>query len=141
MDTRTLAAALSAAGLRPTQQRIAVYAYLLAHPTHPTADTIYQARAAEYPTFSRTTIYNSLRALSAAGLIRTLNIEAEEQRFDGTAADHGHFRCAACGEIFDFPLDEEKLAALCPEGYEVQVRDVYLQGRCPACGTLHHCPQ
>ena len=131
MDTRTLAAALSAAGLRPTQQRIAVYAYLLAHPTHPTADTIYQAMAAEYPTFSRTTIYNSLRALSAAGLIRTLNIEAEEQRFDGTA----------CGEIFDFPLDEEKLAALCPEGYEVQVRDVYLQGRCPACGTLHHCPQ
>lgn len=69
MDTRTLAAALSAAGLRPTQQRIAVYAYLLAHPTHPTADTIYQAMAAEYPTFSRTTIYNSLRALSAAGLM------------------------------------------------------------------------
>ena len=141
MDTRTLAAALSAAGLRPTQQRIAVYAYLLAHPTHPPADTIYQAMAAEYPTFSRTTIYNSLRALAGAGLIRTLTIEAEEQRFDGTAADHGHFRCSACGEIFDFPLEEEKLAALCPEGYEVQVRDVYLQGRCPACGAPHSCPQ
>ena len=84
---------------------------------------------------------DGVQAVNVNFLLQKLTIEAEEQRFDGTAADHGHFRCSACGEIFDFPLEEEKLAALCPEGYEVQVRDVYLQGRCPACGAPHSCPQ
>ena len=141
MTTESVYDRLKAHGINPSKQRMAIMEYLMTHPTHPTVDTIYRAVLERFPTFSRTTIYNSLRALAGAGLIRTLTIEAEEQRFDGTAADHGHFRCSACGEIFDFPLEEEKLAALCPEGYEVQVRDVYLQGRCPACGAPHSCPQ
>ena len=133
MDAKNLARVLAAAGLRPTQQRIAVYGYLLAHPIHPTADTIYRALSADYPSFSRTTIYNSLRALAGARLIRTVNIDAQEQRFDGNPADHGHFQCLGCGEIADFPLDPATIGGFCPPGYEAEVRDVFLFGRCPRC--------
>ncbi len=130
---KELAGILTGHGLRPTQQRIAVYDYLLQHPIHPTAETIYQAVRVEYPSFSRTTIYNTLHALREAGLIRTVTIEAEEQRFDGNAADHAHFKCTKCGGIYDLALDEGKLRDICPPGFEVQVQDVYFSGVCPAC--------
>ena len=54
MERQNLAATLSAHGVRPTQQRIAVFDYLLTHHTHPSADTIYNALSREYPVFSRT---------------------------------------------------------------------------------------
>ena len=133
MKPGEIAALLTAHHLRPTQQRIAVYQYLRSHPTHPTADTIYQALLAQFPTFSRTTIYNSLHSLADAGLIRTVNIEAEEQRFDGNAADHGHFRCRCCGRLFDFDIHPDALRQMCPTGFRAEIQDVFLNGVCASC--------
>ena len=53
MSSQEIAALLSQRGVRPTQQRIEVYRYLMDHPIHPSADPIYQALSAEYPSFSR----------------------------------------------------------------------------------------
>jgi len=119
--------------LRVTPQRVAVYDYLIHHPMHPTADTIYEAVLKKYPSFSKTTVYNSLSALVAAELVRSINIEAKEQRFDATAADHGHFRCSECGEIFDFHIDDTLGASLAPDGYAPSTTDVYINGLCPDC--------
>lgn len=46
-----------------TPQRIAVYKYLCENRTHPDADEIYKNVARTNPSFSKTTIYNSLLAL------------------------------------------------------------------------------
>ena len=77
------AALLSSRGLRPTQQRIAVYEYLIEHPEHPSAETVYAALSRLYPAFSKTTVYNSLYALAEAGLVRTLTIQADELNIAG----------------------------------------------------------
>lgn len=138
MTTKQQAQMLADKGLRPTPQRLAVYDYLLSHPTHPTVDTIYQALLEQYPTFSRTTIYNSVKALCGAGLIRLVGIDPEEQRFDGNPQDHGHFQCSRCGRILDFPLPEEFLRDLCPPGCEATIQDVFLHGLCPACASQTH---
>ena len=135
MTTHELAAVLNARGVRPTQQRIAVYGYLVDHPIHPTADTIYNALVSEYPTFSRTTIYNSLRALIEARLIRQVLIDSEEQRFDGNPLDHGHFKCIRCGGIYDFDLEAPLLKQLCPEGFRPEIQDVYYTGICADCSA------
>lgn len=132
-SAKEIADVLANHGLRPTQQRIAVYDYLLRHPVHPTAETIYQAVLERYPSFSRTTIYNCLHALVNAGLIRAVTIEAEEQRFDGNAADHAHFKCTACGAIYDFEMERGRLRGICPPAFQVQVQDLYFKGICPAC--------
>ena len=108
MEPRRVADILQERGVRATQQRMAVYDYLLLHPIHPTADMIFTALTPRYPSFSRTTIYNTLHTLVDAGLIREVNIDPQEQRFDGNPSDHGHFRCRHCGEIFDF--DPERSA-------------------------------
>ena len=133
MTSQEIAATLSAKGLRPTQQRIAVYQYLLDHPVHPTADTIYRALLPVYPSFSRTTIYNSLHTLLKARLIRSVNIEAEEQRFDGNAEDHGHFKCSRCGNLYDFSICADALKKMCPPGFQAEVQDVFLNGMCAQC--------
>lgn len=132
MTGTNAAEALRAKGIQPTQQRIAVYQYLLEHRTHPTADTVYNALSAEYPTMSRTTVYNTMRALFGAGLLRIVTIDAEEQHFDADTANHGHFKCRQCGKLFDFSLPQEA-TSLAPEGYKTDIFDVYATGICPTC--------
>ena len=136
MNHQILANTLREHGISPTQQRLAVYQYLLEHRTHPTADTVYQALAAEYPTMSRTTVYNTMRALFGAGLLRIVTIDAEEQHFDADTADHGHFRCKQCGKLFDFPLPSNASHSLAPNGYRTEIFDVYATGVCPQCQKI-----
>ena len=120
-------------GVRPTAQRLAVYEYLLTHRTHPSADAIYEALLPAYPSFSRTTIYNSLKALMQAGLIRVVTIDPLEQHFDGDAADHGHCRCESCGQLFDFTFPAKDVAQYIPDGFSVTRQDVFFTGLCKAC--------
>ena len=136
MTTQALADALRERGISPTQQRIAVDSYLLAHRTHPTADTVYQALCEDYPTMSRTTVYNTMRALFRAGLLRIVTIDAEEQHFDADTADHGHFRCTQCGELFDFDLPTDTMRQCAPSGFQTALFDVYATGLCPRCHSV-----
>ena len=133
MTIQAITDTLRSRGIQPTQQRVAVYRYLLEHRTHPTADTVYQALGEEFPTMSRTTVYNTMRALYEADLLRIVTIDAEEQHFDADVADHGHFRCMVCGKLFDFPLPATTSVSLAPSEFETTRFDVYASGICPQC--------
>ena len=133
MNGSELSKILSMHNVRPTQQRIAVYEYLLEHRTHPSADIIYKALVKDYPVFSRTTIYNSLNSLLQAGLIRTVSIRSDELLYDANPADHGHFLCSQCRQVYDFDVNEDLLCSLCPKGFTKNQGDVFFTGICPAC--------
>ncbi len=133
MNKMDSARVLQEHGVRPTPQRLAVYDYLLTHRTHPSADAIYEELSPIYPSFSRTTIYNSLKALMQAGLIRVVTIDPMEQHFDGDAVDHGHCRCQQCGRLFDVPLPPDLLETLIPDGFAVTQQDVFFVGKCKNC--------
>ena len=51
---------LKKAGLRQSQQRIAILQFLMLNDIHPTAEDIYNALKKDYPTMSLTTVYNTL---------------------------------------------------------------------------------
>lgn len=138
MTDRAMADTLRERGISPTQQRLAVYDYLLAHRTHPTADTVYQALCRDYPTISRTTVYNTMHALFRAGLLRIVTIDAEEQHFDADTTDHGHFHCTQCGELFDFELPADTMRQCVPAGFQIELFDVYATGICPRCQSTNH---
>lgn len=133
MTRQEIVSLLATRGLRPTTQRVAVYDYLDCHRTHPSADTVYEALVRLYPSFSRTTVYNSLHALVDAGLILELAMDTGERHYDADTALHGHFHCRACGAIADFALDEALVRSLIPEGYEATGEGIYFSGRCPQC--------
>src|SRR5579875_2439553 len=101
MNPDTIKRALADSGLRSTPQRYAVMAFLMDRPGHPTAAEIFQAVNRVDPRSSRATIYNNLRDLVQAGLVREVAMEGRAARFDATGTRHHHFICDRCGKIED----------------------------------------
>ena len=92
---------LAESGLRSTPQRYAVLAFLTAQTGHPTAAEIFEAVNRVDPRSSRATIYNNLRDLVQAGLVREVAVEGRAARFDAKGMQHHHFICDRCGNVED----------------------------------------
>ena len=120
-------------GMRPSLQRVAVLAHVANLRKHPTADEIYTDLAVQHPSLSKTTVYNSLHALVEAGLLRELEIESGNCRYDlAPQPPHSHFVCRKCGRIFDMcmPAGVNEMA---DPGFAVDSVDVCYRGVCPEC--------
>lgn len=130
----TSAEILTQNNIRPSLTRVLIYDYLRQHRTHPTAEEIYTALAPQIPTLSKTTVYNTVKLLTAAGIIKMITIEEQQARFDACTDLHGHFLCTQCGRVYDFDasLPADKL----PAGFKTVTREVYYTGTCPDC-----CPE
>lgn len=127
----TSAEILQKHGIRPSLTRVMIYDYLREHRTHPTADEIYTALSPNAPTLSKTTVYNTMKLLSAEGVIKTITIEEQQARFDACTDVHGHFLCRDCGKIFDFDTCLPQMQI--PEGFGVDVTEIYCTGKCKMC--------
>jgi Fur family transcriptional regulator, peroxide stress response regulator len=101
MDTDGIKRSLADSGLRNTPQRFAVMAFLMEQAEHPTAAEIFEAVNRVDPRSSRATIYNNLRDLVQAGLVREVAVEGRAARFDAKGARHHHFICDRCGKVED----------------------------------------
>jgi Fe2+ or Zn2+ uptake regulation protein len=119
-------------GISITQQRLVVLRCLMEAEGHPDAEEIYAAVGKQDQVISMATVYNTLNLFAAKGMLSTLEIDGHTLRFDKETAPHGHFQCAACGAIFNFPVEMEALGEALP-GFLVTKQDVYLKGICPAC--------
>mgnify|MGYP001424421056 CR=1 FL=1 len=131
--TSHLTEKLKRAGIRPSFQRIKVLEYLWTCQSHPTVDEIFSALTLEIPTISKATIYNTLHTFIEAGLVREINIGKDAQHYDIMLADHGHFKCLACGKIFNFNLDYDQLVVNGLNSFLIKKKDVYYSGLCPDC--------
>src|ERR1700755_1941957 len=101
MDPDAIKRSLAGSGLRSTPQRYAVMAFLMEQPGHPTAAEIFEAVNRVDPRSSRATIYNNLRDLVQAGLVREVAVEGRAARFDAKGIQHHHFICDRCGDVED----------------------------------------
>ena len=114
-------------------QRLKVLEYLVQSHSHPTVDMIYKELKKTIPTLSKTTIYNTLRTLMQAGLVRGITIEDNETRYDIELENHGHFKCESCGTIYNFSTDIDSLQVEGLDDFKVNDRNVYYSGVCPKC--------
>lgn len=122
--------------LRSSEQRIIIYDYLLKNRIHPGAETIYRHLHVLHPTLSLTTVYNTMKAFHAHGLVTMINIEGGEVRYDVNTSFHAHFKCCRCGKLFDMPaMDEQKLLQGMPEGFKVDATHIDFYGLCPQCSA------
>ncbi len=134
---------LRRAGVRPSVHRIAILKEIANGGRHPSADEIFSNLAERYPSMSRTTVYNSLHALTASALVRELEIESGCMRYDlAPQPAHSHFRCTRCGRILDMPLPPSLAETVAP-GYTVDSVELTFRGVCPQCKeketeTLNH---
>lgn len=119
--------------IRLSHQRLKVLEYLSYNKTHPTVDEIFNNLKEEVPTLSKTTIYNTLKTLVEADLVKLVNIEDNESRYDSDVSNHGHFKCRSCGEVYDFQLDFESILPKGLKGFKVENKDIFFKGLCPNC--------
>src|SRR4029453_10241768 len=101
MDLEAIKCSLAGSGLRSTPQRYPVMAFLMEQAGHPTAAEIFEAVNRVDPRSSRATIYNNLRDLVQAGLVREVAMEGRAARFDAKGMRHHHFICDRCGKVED----------------------------------------
>lgn len=133
-----ISAMLHDAKVRPSVNRMAVLAYIANRKTHPTAEELFGALAEVYPSLSRTTVYNSLHALVAAGLVRELDMDSVARYDLAPQPAHSHFVCERCGKIFDMRLPEGLERAVAP-GFGVNFVSLSFKGLCPDCmKTIHN---
>ncbi len=131
MDKEKIISLFKEKSFRATPQRIAVFDYVYNNRTHPDVLEIYDYVSKNNPAFSKTTVYNALKALTECGFLKTISIDGERVRYDANTALHGHFRCEKCEKIFDF--DVAGLNFKMPEGFVVNHKDVYYSGLCADC--------
>jgi Fur family peroxide stress response transcriptional regulator len=90
--------------LRETKQRKAILDFLRKTKSHPTADQIYDSVRKIIPSISKGTVYRNLQVLIDSGIVSVLDIRGTLSRYELRQEAHYHFRCEACGRVFD--LDE-----------------------------------
>lgn len=123
-------ALLQQKGVRASTIRLNVLAYLLSHHVHPTVEQIHQALRKTMLTLSKTTIYNTLELFMQHNLVRVINIDEKEMRYDANTMEHGHFQCLECKVVTDFTIQ-----CTTPDlaGFKILTRNVYYHGICPKC--------
>lgn len=124
-------------GLKRSEQREAILEVFLRTENHLSVEDLLQLVQKRRPDVGRTTVYRTLKLLSAAGLARELHLDGET-RFerDWNREHHDHFICRACGDIFEFKSDEiEKLQEEIAEriGFEIDGHRHHIYGLCRRC--------
>ena len=128
-----LETALKKKKIKRSYQRLRILEYLVANPGHPTVDQVYTDLKKEISTLSKTTVYNTLKTLVDAGVVRVITIEDNEVRFDIEIENHGHFKCNVCGTIYNFSVNVDSLPIVDLEKFKIEDKNVYFRGICPNC--------
>ncbi len=129
---------LRAADLRVTRPRLAVLAAVHEHP-HADTDSIIGIVRQGQSEVSHQAVYDVLRALTSAGLLRRIQPSGSVARYESRVGDnHHHVVCRSCGAIADVDCATEStpcLTASNDHGFSIDEAEVIYWGTCPDCAT------
>jgi Fur family iron response transcriptional regulator len=124
---------LAQGNLRPTRQRLALARLLVGdgENRHVTAESLYALTAASGDKVSLATVYNTLRAFCAAGLMNEVVVDGARSYFDTRMDDHPHFYWEDSHDLTDAPADQIQITGLpdAPDGMQVSRVDVVIRLR------------
>ena len=127
---------LRAASLRVTRPRLAVLKALREHP-HVDTDAVISLVRTELPAVSHQAVYDVLRALTEARLVRRIQPAGATARYESRVGDnHHHVVCRSCGAIADVECavgHTPCLTASDDHGFVIDVAEIVYWGTCPDC--------
>jgi Fur family transcriptional regulator, stress-responsive regulator len=127
---------LRGAALRVTRPRIAVLSAVHDHP-HADTDSIIGVVRENLGEVSHQAVYDVLRALTTAGLVRRIQPSASVARYEARVGDnHHHLVCRSCGAIADVDCavgTAPCLTASHDHGFAIDEAEVIYWGLCPGC--------
>ena len=128
------------ADLRVTRPRVAVLDAVHRLP-HADTESIIGATRADLADVSHQAVYDVLRALTTAGLVRRIQPSGAVARYESRVGDnHHHVVCRSCGAIADVDCavgHTPCLTASDDHGFSIDEAEVVYWGLCPACTTPH----
>lgn len=137
-DPVELSELLRESDLRVTRPRVAVLSAVHALP-HASTDSLIEAVRVDLPEVSHQAVYDSLHALTAAGLIRRIQPSGSVARYESRIGDnHHHLICRTCGSIADVDCavgHTPCLTASDDHGYVIDEAEVIYWGTCPGCAA------
>ena len=129
---------LRGADLRVTRPRVAVLSTVHDHP-HADTDTIIGLVRGSQGAVSHQAVYDVLRALTEAGLLRRIQPSGSVARYEARVGDnHHHVVCRSCGAIADVDCavgSAPCLAASDDHGFAIDEAEVTYWAQCPECAS------
>jgi Fur family transcriptional regulator, stress-responsive regulator len=129
---------LREAGLRVTRPRVAVLTVVHERP-HTDTESILAAAREHLGTVSHQAVYDVLRALTGAHLVRKIVPPGSVARYESRVGDnHHHLVCRSCGEIVDVDCAAGAtpcLTASDDHGFQIDEAEVVYWGQCPRCAA------
>lgn len=129
---------LRGVALRVTRPRLAVLSAVHDHP-HADTDSIIGTVRTDLGEVSHQAVYDVLRALTNAGLVRRIQPTGSVARYETRVADnHHHVVCRSCGVIADVDCavgPAPCLTASDDHGFTIDEAEVIYWGLCPRCSA------
>jgi len=124
--------------LRVTRPRMAVLTAVYEHP-HADTDSIITVVREDLGEVSHQAVYDVLRALTAAGLVRRIQPSGSVARYESRVGDnHHHVVCRSCGSLADVDCavgTTPCLTASDDHGFAIEQAEVIYWGLCLDCST------
>jgi Fe2+ or Zn2+ uptake regulation protein len=122
--------------LKLTPQRLAIVGVLIEKgDLHPGAHTVYEEAKKTKKSLSLSTTYATLNELSRLGIIKTLQFDSMENRYEGNLEEHLNLVCERCGKITDYSVlpvaDQQEIAK--KTGFSVIDTRLEYYGYCRDC--------
>lgn len=127
---------LRGASLRVTRPRLAVLSAVHERP-HADTDTVIRAARERLSEVSHQAVYDVLRVLTEAGLLRRIQPAGSVARYEARVGDnHHHVVCRSCGAIADVDCavgEVPCLTAAEDHGFVIDEAEVTYWALCPDC--------
>jgi Fur family iron response transcriptional regulator len=116
-----MVAHLSAHGVRPTRQRLAIANALFKDKgRHIDATCLYVELGASATKVSLATVYNVLKAFDKAGLVRRVALGSERVLYDTDTSNHHHFFVVSEDRVIDIKASNaDGTSPTIPDGYRI----------------------
>ena len=123
-------------GLKVTPQRLAIIEVLIEkRDLHPGARLVYKEAKKKKKSLSLSTTYATLNELSRHGIIKTLQFDKMENRYEGNLEEHINLICERCKKILDYKVpmtvDQRKVAK--KTGFSITDTRLEYYGYCREC--------
>lgn len=122
--------------MRYSKQSEEVLNTVLNSNNHPNAKEIYELVKLKIPNVSLGTVYRNLNTLAKEGLIRKIELDDGNDRFDKTLCQHNHLKCTTCGKVIDIApkLDQKEIKEIeSKTGFKITDSSFNINGICEKC--------
>ena len=123
-------------GLKVTPQRMAIIEVLIEQGNlHPGARLVYKEAKKKKKSLSLSATYATLNELSRHGIIKTLQFDKMENRYEGNLEEHINLICERCKKILDYkvPIVVDPKGVAKKTGFSITDTRLEYYGYCREC--------